>query len=275
LDSYFKLVLFDNISYSVYCFLGFNNKKQMKTKQIKKFYNRYHNEKGNVVDHFMQEKRCKMIKGLLENSSGKFLVIGCGSKDDMSVLPEAAEAVGVDISEEAVKISSKNYPKFKFLVSDASSLPFNDNSFDNIVCSEVIEHVEQREKAFLEMKRVLKDGGSLVITTPNYLSSWGLARKIAEKILKKPVTAADQPIDNWTTLEKLDKELRSFGFLPKARRGLWFYPPFGKGKIQIPYFLTFPLIFLFYPIEIFARRFLPWFGHMILIKAYCLKEMVD
>ncbi len=243
----------------------------MEIKQIKNFYDRYHKRKGNVVDSFMQKKRCKMIRGLLTNSLGKFLVIGCGSKDDMSVLPGNSHAVGVDISEEAVNISSKKYPQYKFFVADASSLPFEDNTFDNIVCSEVIEHVALREKTFSEIKRVLKDGGVLIMTTPNYLSSWGLVRKIAGIILKKPINAADQPIDNWTTLEKLDKEFRSFGFSPKLRRGLWFYPPFGRGRIQIPYFLTFPFIILFYPLEIFSRRFLPWFGHMVLIKAVLKK----
>lgn len=240
----------------------------MKTKQIKKFYNKiYHNEVTNPVDIFMQNKRCKIIRKYLLRETGKILVVGCGSKGDMTVLPEGSEGFGVDISEEAINISEKKYPNYKFCVADASLLPFLNDSFDHVVCSEVIEHVYLRDKAFMEIKRVLKNGGTFIVTTPNWFSSWGLARKVAEKIMKKPVTASDQPIDNWSTLNKLGAELKKFGFEPCDRKGLWFYPPFGKGKFRVPYFLSFPIVFLFYPFELLFRFVLPWFGHIIIIKS--------
>jgi SAM-dependent methyltransferase len=51
------------------------------------------------------------------------------------------------------------------VVGDAHSLPFPENKFDAILCTEVLEHLHTPEKAIAEMKRVLKPGGQLVLTT--------------------------------------------------------------------------------------------------------------
>jgi len=48
------------------------------------------------------------------------------------------------------------------------NLPFNDKKFDFISCLEVIEHIENAENLIKEIKRVLKDNGYLLISTPNY-----------------------------------------------------------------------------------------------------------
>lgn len=50
-------------------------------------------------------------------------------------------------------------------VGDAHNLPFEDNSFNNILCTEVLEHLHTPEVAIAEMKRVLKPAGSLILTT--------------------------------------------------------------------------------------------------------------
>ncbi|VUD59531.1 Demethylrebeccamycin-D-glucose O-methyltransferase [Thalassocella blandensis] len=47
-------------------------------------------------------------------------------------------------------------------------LPFADNSFDHIICSEVLEHIEAYEQILQEIHRILKPGGSLNISVPRY-----------------------------------------------------------------------------------------------------------
>jgi SAM-dependent methyltransferase len=49
---------------------------------------------------------------------------------------------------------------------DAHFLPFRDTTFEVIVCTEVLEHVHTPSQALAEMRRVLKPGGTLVLTTP-------------------------------------------------------------------------------------------------------------
>lgn len=51
------------------------------------------------------------------------------------------------------------------VVADAHELPFQDGEFENVLCSEVLEHLHTPEKAVAEMYRVLAPGGTLILTT--------------------------------------------------------------------------------------------------------------
>lgn len=76
---------------------------------------------------------------------------------------------GVDASEEAVRIS-----KQKGLIAKVSdiekSLPYKDHLFDLVFAGEIIEHIVDTDFFIDEVKRVLKLGGELIITTPNLAS---------------------------------------------------------------------------------------------------------
>jgi len=244
-----------------------------KKKEIKKFYEKYHKDKIiNPIADFMQQERCNILRSLLKDISEKVLIIGCGSQDEMSIINKKCKGVAIDISKSAIKKSREKYPKFEYLVADATDLPFPKNSFDCVVCSEVIEHIPEDEKALSEVRKVLKNDGVFIITTPNWLSWYGLFRKIAEKLFKKPFTSGGQPIDNWSTPFSLRRKIKKYGFEITLFRGLWYYPPTGKGKKQIPWRITFPMVKLFYPFEILFRRILPQFGHMILFKTKLIKD---
>lgn len=55
----------------------------------------------------------------------------------------------------------------RFLRGDATALDFVDDTFDAVICSEVLEHLPDYDAALLEMRRVLKPGGRLCITVPH------------------------------------------------------------------------------------------------------------
>lgn len=248
----------------------------MEKEKIKRFYEKYHtNEIINPIADFMQSERCNYLRYLTRSIQGKILIIGCGSQNDMGIVNEHCEGVGIDISTEAIKKSKENYPRFKYFVADATNLPFPDNSFDCVICSEVIEHVPEDEKVFMEVGRVLKNGHIFIITTPNWFSWYGFARKIAEKLFKRPFTSGDQPIDNWSTPFNIYKKLKKYAFKIILFRGLWYYPPTGIGNKRISSRVIFPIVKLFYPLEIIFRKIFPWFGHMILFKTKLDKNKKD
>lgn len=240
----------------------------MKNNAIKKFYEKFHEDKiTNPVTEFMQHERCTFLRSILKNAKGEVLIIGCGSEDEMSILNDKCNGIGIDISENAIKKSKEKYPKYTYLIADARNLPFQDGRFDFVICSEVIEHIPQNEKVISEIKRVLKNSGILILTTPNWINWYGFARKTAEILYKRPFTADNQPIDNWSTSWELRKKLFRNGFSITLFRGLWYFPPTGKGARQIPWRITLPIIKLLYPFELLSRSIFPWFGHMLVFKA--------
>jgi SAM-dependent methyltransferase len=240
----------------------------MTDKSVKKFYEKYHSDGiDNPVANFMQKERCWVLRNLLKSKNGNILVVGCGSWQEMSIINDKSKATGIDISRVAIEKVKKQFPQFSLRVADATNLPFKDKEFDCVICSEVIEHIENRGKALSEINRVLKKNGTFIVTTPNWWNWYGLARFIAEKIFSKPFTSGNQPIDNWANPISLRKELYKANFNVISKRGIWYYPPFGKGKKQIPHKITLPLVKFSYPLDLFLGHTLPWFGHMILFLA--------
>lgn len=69
---------------------------------------------------------------------------------------------GIDISDVVIEQAEGGI----FRVGDVYDLPFDDNEFDMVHSAELIEHLRDPKKAIAEMKRVLKPGGTLILTTP-------------------------------------------------------------------------------------------------------------
>ncbi len=111
------------------------------------------------------------VRTMVKLCKGKVLDVGCGCGQYMPLLGE--ECVGIDYSIEGLKIV-----KSLKILSNVEYLPFRDNYFDTVFASEVLEHVKDDVKAVEEMKRVLKDDGLLIASTPNsivrreYWSQW-------------------------------------------------------------------------------------------------------
>ncbi len=76
------------------------------------------------------------------------------------------ELYGVDSSEIALNMAEEKNPRAHFEISDAYNLPFDDNTFDLIISSDVIEHLLYPAKMLTEMKRVGKLGSHVLIGTP-------------------------------------------------------------------------------------------------------------
>jgi SAM-dependent methyltransferase len=98
----------------------------------------------------------------------RVLDLGCGAGRFLDVLRGAgAEAVGVDIAEAAAERARANVPGADVrLLEPDGSLPLGHGEVDLVWCSEVLEHVPDVAHALLEVRRVLRRGGRLLLTVP-------------------------------------------------------------------------------------------------------------
>jgi len=76
-----------------------------------------------------------------------------------------SECLGIEYSSDL--IASNKDGKIKIIQGDVQQLTFDDNSFDIIIATAIIEHLAEPEKMIAEAYRVLKKEGLLIITTPN------------------------------------------------------------------------------------------------------------
>ena len=100
------------------------------------------------------------------------LDIACGSGYGTKMIAKNAKKVtGVDVLEDSIKYARENYnnKNIDYFVGDAEKLPLKDRSVDVVVSFETIEHVKGYIKFMEEIKRVLKEGGLLILSTPNEL----------------------------------------------------------------------------------------------------------
>ena len=72
---------------------------------------------------------------------------------------------GIEYMDEAIALGKQYHPGITIKKGDIYKLPYKDNSFDVVICSEVMEHLEDPEKALKELKRVTKK--YLFLSVPN------------------------------------------------------------------------------------------------------------
>ncbi len=92
---------------------------------------------------------------------------GCGLGYGTRLLADQGPSrlVAVDVSAEALERTAGE--GIETVEADVRDLPFEADTFDVIVCFEVIEHVESHERVVGELQRVLRPGGTLLISSPN------------------------------------------------------------------------------------------------------------
>ncbi|MFZ0515165.1 MAG: class I SAM-dependent methyltransferase [Candidatus Nitrosopolaris sp.] len=135
------------------------------------------------------EKSKKNMLSLVEQFKNDihscYLEIGLGTGEGFEMTSTQFQfSYGTDISEGMVRQSSLKGERIKNLfVADACSLPLRKNSFDFIICQDVLEHVPDQSKLVFEISRILRGDGVAIITTPNPL--WSPILYIAEKLRLK------------------------------------------------------------------------------------------
>ena len=119
---------------------------------------------------------------LTEND--KLLDLGCGEgRHALSAyIARDLKVYAVDLSLSDLKTTksrfiesyeSENKKKtLSIAAADAKNLPFQDNEFDSVICSEVLEHIHDYKSVLSEIFRVLKNGGVASVSVPRFFPEW-------------------------------------------------------------------------------------------------------
>jgi len=100
-------------------------------------------------------------------TDGRILDVGCGAGYILSRMQsQQRELFGFDITLEGVKRAKERVKEANFYLGDAGNIPFKSDTFDCLICSEILEHIPS-DDPIKECYRVLKPAGIAVITVPN------------------------------------------------------------------------------------------------------------
>ncbi len=134
--------------------------------------------KFNAFVYARYEKCAQIVSNLIlkKPSSGepktmKILDVGCGDGVLLSFIEKklnsrSSELYGVDLSHKAISAAQNKIKNGHFYKSSVYKLPFQENTFDVIVSTDVIEHVSRPKKMLKEIKKVAKENGNIIIGTP-------------------------------------------------------------------------------------------------------------
>jgi len=143
--------------------------------------------------------------------------------------------------------SATDSPAPVFIQGDGHQLPFAEHSFDHLICSEVLEHIEKLDSFLKEITRVLKPGGTLIVSVPR---AW------PEKICWRLESEYHQVEGGHVRIfngRKLRKQLEAMGFCCTRQHG--------AHALHVPYWWLRCLFWQrgeqFAPVRLY-HRFLVW-----------------
>ena len=185
------------------------------------FFETFASDFDSKMNMYDTNKRIHVIFNALltENIEGKKLLdAGCGTGwFSAKAVERGADVTSMDLGEQLLDQVKKKC-RSTTICGSILEMPFPNNTFDIVISSEVIEHVPDPIKAIHEMHRVLKPGGSLVLTTPNKL--WFFAIWIANTFKLRPY----EGLENWLSQRRLKSTLKSCGFDIIQFNGIHLFP---------------------------------------------------
>lgn len=186
----------------------------------KYYYQEIANEFESLDNKYDLARRISIVFNDLLNGiplqNNTVLDLGCGyGAFSIELAKRRGDLISADIVELLVRktSTSTNLPG---VVLDGCSIGLKSNSMDIIISSEMIEHTLSPTAAVREAGRILKVGGHLILTTPNYCWQWMV--RLASALRVRPFQGYEKFV-RWIELERICEEsglevLRHIGFHP-------------------------------------------------------------
>jgi cyclopropane fatty-acyl-phospholipid synthase-like methyltransferase len=207
---------------------------------------------GGVEPNRDEQSRLSAVTGMLDGCDlgprPRILDLGCGRGWLTRALSAYGDVIGTDVVASSVDRARELFPDLRFEQTDIRGLidSRGPGSFDVVVSSEVLEHVEDEEKhAFLGgIHRLLEPGGYAILTTPRgeLWEHWRRSRDWK------------QPVEEWISEDELDRMATGIGFRVEARTRAHVYGISPMARL----FLSRPFRFLTRLAPSFEGTSYPW-----------------
>lgn len=197
-----------------------------------------------LADKVYRENQLKILELLRETNGDKLLDIGCAGGAfslECAKMLGAKEICGIEIDENRAK-EAENRGIRVFAMDASNTFPFKDEYFDVIVANQVLEHVLDVDNMLRESYRVLKQGGVVVLSTPNLCS---LLQRILILFGKQPTTlhVSEIQVGNFlkeVSVGEIGKQRHIHAFAPPALKDLVKYHGFKVENFLSVGFYPFP-----------------------------------
>lgn len=127
-----------------------------------------HTNQNPISRFFLDNFTNVLINTIKELKPNSILDVGAGEGFVLEKLRKnkiGKKLEGIEYMDEAIDLGKKTNPLVKIKKGDIYKLPYKDNEFDLIICTEVMEHLEDPKMALAELKRVAKK--HLILSVPN------------------------------------------------------------------------------------------------------------
>ena len=164
----------------------------------------------NFLQQYLIKRFLRSVSAHLHGVGYRSLLdVGCGEGFVLETIKKdfrQRKIVGVDVNSKALKVAKEKLSEVRFIKADICNLPFEENSFDMIICLEVVEHVTDYHKALNEIKRV--SGKYILLSVPwEPLFSW--ANMLRGKNMSR--FGRDPEHTNFWTKNSFNKLLKKHG----------------------------------------------------------------
>lgn len=241
----------------------------MKIEQIKEFYT----DDSKIYDDrwvkkggkYTNESQIDIVRSLTSGWEDRNLLeIGCGSGRFSVILAETnPEMVFMDLSDAMLEVTlQKVGHSFKGLNASVYKIPLPSKSIDGVFSINVFNHIEDLEKAFSEINRVLVDGGELVINFANLFSYFFLAGLLVNS---RQESIGRQVYSRWEKPNTFMNLLESHGFEIVEQ----------VGNVFVPIYLDIPVVreMLIVLDKITTRSFLRGIAPAIFVKCKKVRDV--
>lgn len=162
------------------------------------------------------------------------LDIGCGTGYGSAMIAEKSPVVALDISDAALRYAKDAYALPEFVKGSATLIPFADKSVDAITAFEVIEHLDKPEEFLDECRRVIRQDGTLFVSSPNPAHLTNLLKKM---LLGRPIPPKISAENIYHIREfrhdELVRLLGSKGFKAVLTKGQTISLPYIRGPFRL------------------------------------------